>query len=152
MKEKENIPQDLHPIQVSTQIKAPIERVWEAITVPAQMRKWYFDIVEDEISDGSIFSFYEPGEEKEFYHECLVLEFEKPNQFRHTWAYPKLSQGSSTVNWDLKTDNESTEVILTHEGIHHLSDAAAIITQENFAKAWLEILDENLREFLEDSM
>ncbi|MXV37356.1 SRPBCC domain-containing protein [Flavobacteriaceae bacterium Ap0902] len=151
MEERENIPQDLRPIQVSTKIIAPIEKVWDAITKPQRMREWYFDVVENEIIDGSVFSFYEPGDEHEFYHECFVLEFEEPTKFRHTWAYPKLSQGSSTVNWDLKKEGDMTEVILTHESIHELEDAGPEITRENFAEGWIEILNENLKTYLEES-
>ena len=149
MDQKENIPQDINPIQISNKINAPIEKVWEALTNPAQMRQWYFDVDKDNLQEGDTFTFYEPGEEKKFLHECLILEMVEPSKFRHTWAYPDYSHGSTTVNWDLESDGEQTEVILTHEGIHHILDGGDAFKQENFVEGWTEILTKMLPAFLD---
>lgn len=148
MEEKKNIPQDLDPVQISTRVNAPVQKVWEALTDPAQMRKWYFDVDLDSLQDGDTFKFYEPGDEKKFLHECLILEMVEPSKFRHTWAYPELSQGSSTVNWDLEDHGEQTDVILTHEGIHHLYDAGDAVAKQNFIDGWTEILGKMLPDYL----
>lgn len=149
MEQKENIPQDIDPVQISTKVHAPIEKVWAALTDPALMRQWYFDIDRDSLQDGDTFKFYEPGGENKFLHECLILEMVEPTKFRHTWAYPEHSQGSSTVNWDLESHGEDTEVILTHEGIHHLYDGGDALSEANFVAGWTAILNETLRDFVE---
>lgn len=149
MEQGENIPQDLNPVQISTKVKAPIEKVWAALTDPQRMRQWYFDIDRESLQDGDTFKFYEPGDKKEFLHECLILEMKAPSKFRHTWAYPELSKGSSTVNWDLESDGDQTEVILTHEGIEHLYDGGKAIAKEDFIAGWTEILNNELPNFLD---
>ena len=147
MEEKKNIPQDLDPVQITVKIAADQEKVWNAITRPEIMRQWYFDVDQDILADGVTFQFYEPGGENKFLHECLILEFVEPTKLRHTWAYPELSQGSSTVNWDLENDGEFTEVILTHEGIEHLYDGGDAMAKANFIEGWKEILT-NLKNFV----
>ena len=149
MEEKKNIPQDLSPIQVSVKVNAPIEKVWEAITNPNQMRHWCFDIQKESIENGDTFTFYEPGGKNEYLHECLVLDFDENTLFRHTWAYPEISQGSSTVSWDLEKQGDITEVILTHEGTEHLLDAGDVMARENFVEGWSELL-RDLKKFVEN--
>lgn len=151
MKEKSNIPQDIQPIQVAHTVHAPIEKVWEAITLPDVMRKWYFDVDVDKIEDGTVFRFYEPGDKKEFLHECLVLEMEASNHIRHTWTYPDISQGSSTVIWDLESKDDTTEVIVTHESTHDLYDGGDALAKANFLQGWTEIITKNLPAFLENN-
>ncbi|MDO5654994.1 MAG: SRPBCC domain-containing protein [Flavobacteriaceae bacterium] len=151
MEQLENIPQDIDPVQISARIHAPINRIWNALTQPALMRQWYFDIDREQLQDGDTFQFYEPGDENKFLHECLILEMNEPEKFRHTWTYPLLSKGSSTVNWDLEAHDDETEVIITHEGIHHLYDGGDGIAKENFINGWKEILNVSLRNFVEST-
>lgn len=149
MEEKKNIPQNLNPIQVSTKINAPIERVWEAITNTDMMRQWFVGIDRNEIQDGDTFQFIEMFGTEQLLHECLVLEMNDPSLFRHTWAYPELSQESSTVNWDLEKDGNQTEIIITHEGIDRLTGDLPGLTDQRLMGFWDDAINQHLKKFLE---
>lgn len=149
MEEKRNIPQDLEPIQISAKINAPIEKVWEAITKPSLLKQWFAAIDLDELQDGDTFTFLEMFGDQQMLHECLILEMDEPNLFRHTWAYADLSQASSTVNWDLEKDGNQTEVIITHESIHQVALDLPDLTPERLTGFWEVSLNQNLKKFLE---
>lgn len=149
MQEKENIPQDIQPIQVSTLIHAPIERIWKAITEPEQLRQWFVGVDTDKIEDGTSFQFIELFGEEQVVHEALVLEFEENSLLRHTWTYPELSQWSSTVNWDLETEGNHVKVIVTHEGIHHIAQDIPDLSPIRIYKFWDKALNKHLKIFVE---
>ena len=149
MEEKKNIPQDIHPIQVVTKIRSTRERVWETITTPQLMRQWFADVDNETMMDGETFRFLEMFGNLQMVHECLILEMVKPSLFRHTWAYPELSQASSTVNWDLESDGDLTEVIITHEGIHHITPDIPELTPQRLIGFWDNALNNDLKRFIE---
>lgn len=149
MEEKKNIPQNLAPIQVSTKINASIENVWEAITSPSLLKQWFAAIDTEELRDGDTFRFLELFGDEQLLHECLILEMNSPTNFRHTWAYPDLSQASSTVNWDLEKDGNQTEVIVTQESIHQIAVDLPELTPDRLIGFWETSLNRNLKRFLE---
>lgn len=149
MKEKENIPQDIQPIQVSTEINAPVERVWEAITEPKLLRQWFVGVDVDSIEDGTSFQFIEMFGDKQVIHEALVLDYVKNSILRHTWTYPELSQWSSTVNWDLEVEGDFVKVIVTHEGIHHIAQDIPSLTPMRIYHFWDRALNKHLKLFVE---
>lgn len=149
MNEKENIPQDVKPIQISTTINAPVEKVWEAIIEPDLIRQWFVGVDTDKIEDGTSFQFVELFGVEQVVHEALVLELVENSILRHTWTYPELSQWSSTVNWDLESVNGQTKVIVTHEGIHHIAQDIPELTPLRVYNFWDRALNKYLKVFVE---
>ena len=133
----------------TTTIKAPVEKVWEALTEKEQMKQWYFTIPDLVLEEGSQFSFYEPGGQNKFLHTCVITEVTPLQRFQHTWTHPTHSQGRSLVTWDLVPQGNATEVTLMHEGIENFADGGPDLSPENYAAGWEEIVERSLKNFVE---
>lgn len=128
------------PIIITQEFNAPIDKVWKALTDRTEMKTWYFDIPDFVLSEGAVFKFYEPGETKQFLHLCKIIKIIPGELFQHTWTYPDLSKGVSTVTWKLMSLGDRTELILTHEGLENFSDGGAAFARDNYVAGWNEIV------------
>ncbi len=104
------------------------------------MKEWYFDIPDFELRVGSSFNFYEPGDDRQFHHRCIIKEIVPERKFSHTWTHPSHSKGESLVTWLLKEENGTTEVTLQHKGIENLADGGPDFAPENFRVGWKELM------------
>lgn len=138
------------PIIVQYKIKAPVEKVWKALTDQHEMKSWYFDISDFELEIGKVFNFYEPGEEKKYHHQGKILEIIPNKKLKHTWSYPELSDGITTVTWELNQQGEDTSVTLIHDDIDMLKELGANFSREAFADGWNGILKQSLKPYLEN--
>lgn len=137
------------PITETVICKASANSIWKALTDPAQMKVWYFSMIDFEPIVGNRFYFYEPGENKKFKHECEILEIIPNAKLSHTWTYPELTKGSSVVIWNLQEENGLTTVTLTHEGLESFADGGPDFVRTNFEAGWHEILGKSLKEYIE---
>ncbi|ODS90199.1 MAG: ATPase [Chryseobacterium sp. SCN 40-13] len=135
---------------VKQRVKAPVEKVWDAITDKTQMKKWYFDIPDFELALHSEFNFYEPGNEQKFHHHGEILEIIPNSKLKHTWTYPEFSKEKTLVKWELKPDGDGTEVTLTHKGLENFNHLGANFRHESFAEGWNEIVTQSLKTYLEN--
>ncbi len=117
-------------------IKAPVNEVWKALTKKDQMKEWYFDIPDFELTVGSTFNFFEPGKNQEFHHRCVIKDLELNKKLVYTWTYPNHSQGESVISWTLAENNDTTTVVLRHDGLENLSDGGPVFDADNFQKGW----------------
>ncbi len=117
-------------------IKAPAEKVWQALTDKNQMKEWYFDIPDFDLKAGATFNFHEPGEARQFHHQCVIREIDPLRKFSHTWTHPELSKGESVVTWLLEEQNGVTKVTLHHEGVKNFADAGSDFAPENYQMGW----------------
>ena len=127
-------------ITAKIRIKDSASKVWQALTDKNQMREWYFDIPDFELSEGMVFNFYEPGDEKRYHHRCQIKEIVPNQKFSHSWAHPSHSKGESLVTWLLTEENGATEVTLLHQGVENFADAGPEFSLENFQVGWEGIL------------
>ena len=92
----------------------PAERVWRALTDPAEHERWTGWRSEIEpTAGGRMVTYHGPGEEKE---EVVdeVTRFEPPHVFQHTFW--KDTNPSSVVTWEVTPlDASSCRLVLTHE-------------------------------------
>ncbi|MPS65350.1 MAG: SRPBCC domain-containing protein [Chryseobacterium sp.] len=138
------------PIIVQYKVKAPAEKVWKALTDKDEMKSWYFDIPDFELEIGKIFNFYEPGEERKFHHQGKILKIIPNKKLEHSWSYPDLSDGITTVTWELRQQGEETNVTLIHNDIDQLKELGANFSREAFADGWNGILKQSLKPYLEN--
>lgn len=127
----------------------PVEKVWQALTDKDTIKKWYFDIPDFELRVGAVFNFYEPGDARQFHHQCTIKEIIPLQKLQHTWTYPDLGKGISVLTWELSPDGDNTQVRLTHEGLEAFADLGPAFTRQNFEAGWKEIMGHSLRQFLE---
>ncbi len=138
------------PIVITKKIKAPIEKVWKALTDKNEIPSWYFDIADFEAVVGKSFDFYEPGEEKKYLHRIEILEIIENQKLKHTWFYPLFSDQKTIVTWELENDEGGTKVSLTHEGTENLKDLGEGFSEESFTKGWNEIVGQSLKLYMEN--
>lgn len=137
------------PITVQYKINAPAKKVWKALTDKDEMKSWYFDIQDFELTTGKIFNFYEPGGENKYHHQGEILEIIPNQKLRHTWSYPDFSDQRTTVTWELLSEEDGTSVKLIHEGIENFKDLGEGFSRENFTGGWNSIVGQSLKEYVE---
>lgn len=135
-------------IETVMDFDVPARDLWEAITNPANFKKWYFHIPHFTTTVGESFDFYE-SEARKYLHHCKVLEFEKGTKFVHSWEHPEQSKGTSVVSWLVEPiDEHHSRLILRHEGLESFADAGADFTPENYQMGWDAIIKTSLRNYL----
>jgi uncharacterized protein YndB with AHSA1/START domain len=138
-------------IEVKLILNSPIETIWDAITKPEIMGKWYFKVNGFQLRQGCEFYFYEPRGEN-FKHQCKIIEVEPLRRLRHTWTYPEISKGVSIVSWDLSKEGSYTGIRLKHQGIENLKDGGEALSKENFEAGWEEIVKKSLPDYLKSTL
>jgi uncharacterized protein YndB with AHSA1/START domain len=126
-------------------IDAPRERVWNVLTQPEHVAKWFGDSAEMDPQPGGKMLFGWSGHGS--YH-ALVERYEPPGFFSYRWARDigePVGPGNSTlVEFTLTPDGEGTRLLVVESGF----DSLAVSEQErNTAvdentKGWRAELDE----------
>jgi uncharacterized protein YndB with AHSA1/START domain len=127
--------------------KAPVARVWKALTDVDQMREWYFDLKEFKPKVGFEFGFVVEHEGNTYDHRCRVTEVIPKKKIAYTWRYYG-HEGDSLVTFELFPEGDKTRLKLTHEGLDSFPKTAAF-ARENFEKGWTQIIGSELKQFLE---
>lgn len=137
-------------------INNDVEQVWNALTQPEEMKHWYFNIPGFEATEGKIFdfvvSFEDEGEMHHFRHLFHILEVVPYEKLKHTWEHPGHSNGTSTLTWELIPEEDSTRLILTHDGNESFIDEGSkYFTVESYTAGWNDIL-QGLKDYLENEI
>jgi uncharacterized protein YndB with AHSA1/START domain len=130
--------------------KAPVDKVWKAITDREQLKQWYFDFPEDfKLETGYQFDWHAgPPGGKQWLHRGKMMEIIESKKLVHTWEYPGYS-GTSTVIWELiPMDKNTTKLIFTHQFNVPFDTKEEALRRENFAAGWNHIINTGLVEFL----
>ena len=137
-------------VKISVKVNAPIEKVWNALTVKEQMKNWYFDVPDFEPKIGNNFSFYGGDENEEYHHFCEIVDLIPNEKLKHSWTYPEISKEKTLVKWELKPENEGTIVTLTHKGLEAFEHLGENFKIHSFRKGWEDIVGKSLKEFVEN--
>ena len=135
-------------IRSATRIDAPIDRVWKAITTPAEIKRWFFGVdTESDWKVGSQLVHTGEYQGKPYVDKGEILEIESPRRLVHThWSdisgKPDMPEHYQTVAWDLAERDDGTQLTITEQNLPS-SDAAR--TSE---AAWAAAL-KSLKEMLE---
>lgn len=129
-------------------IAAPPERVWEALTTPDQISKWFFGV--DTESDWQVGSpLIHRGEYngQRYEDKGEILELDPPKRFVHThWSpmsgLPDTPENGQRVTWTLEPIDDLTTLTVAEENLP--SDEAKAISD----KSWPQAL-RSLRELVE---
>lgn len=129
--------------------KFPVEKVWNAITRPEEMKKWYFHVRGFELQEGKVFTFYENESGGSYLHSCEILKVIPEKLFEHTWEHPSHSKGKSILKWELVSlSPESTQLTLTHSGLENFADAGSEFAPENYEGGWDAFVKTSLKNYL----
>lgn len=137
------------PFVIERTYNAPADKVWQAITDPAKMKSWYFDLPGFKPEVGYEFEFY-GGEEggEQYQHLCKVTEVIPGKKLTYSWRYPKYP-GNSFVTWELFPEGGKTRLQLTHAGLDTFPQDSKNFRRESFAEGWTHIIGTGLKDFLE---
>lgn len=132
----------------SITIEAPMTRVWEALTTPTLIKRWFFGV--DTVTDWSVGSpIVHRGEYqgRPYEDKGTILEIEPPHRLVHShWSpvsgLPDEPQSYQRVTWELTEDDGGTELMISEV---NLPSEEARTTSE---KSWRMAL-ENLKRLLE---
>jgi uncharacterized protein YndB with AHSA1/START domain len=136
------------PIVIERTLKAPIEKVWKAITDEGQMKQWYFDLPGFRPEAGYEFEFYGGPDEKKYRHMCKITEVVTGKKLAYSWRYDGY-EGNSLVTFELFAEGENTRVKLTHAGLDTFPANNPDLARHNFEQGWTQIIGTSLKEFLE---
>jgi len=134
-------------VVVERTLKAPIARVWKALTEVDQMREWYFDLKEFRPEVGFEFEFMVEHEGNNYHHLCRVTEVIPQKKIAYTWRY-KGEPGNSLVTIELFPESNMTRFRLTHEGLDSFPKTLAY-ARKNFEAGWTAIIGTELKQFVE---
>ena len=117
-------------------IKATPEQVWDAITTPAFMTR-FFHVSRIELADGRRRSY---GPDGELWGDSAILEQDPPRRLVHEWQGlydPALAaEEPSRVTWEIEPqENGVTKLTLVHDRLE-----GAPRTAEAVAGGWMFIL------------
>jgi len=132
---------------VERTLKAPVTRVWKALTDVDQMREWYFDLKEFKPQVGFEFEFVVEHEGTTYHHLCRVTEVIPEKKIAYTWRY-KSEPGDSLVTIELFAEGDNTRLKLTHTGIESFPKTPAY-ARKNFEQGWTAIIGTELKQFVE---
>ena len=141
------MPTTVEEIRSTTVIDAPIERVWQAITTPAEIKQWFFGVdTEADWRPGGRLVHRGEYQGKPYVDKGEIVEFDPPRRLVHThWSdvsgKPDTPGNYQHVAWDLAEKDGGTELTVTERNLP--SDKAAE-TSEGAWKAALTSLKEML--------
>jgi uncharacterized protein YndB with AHSA1/START domain len=136
------------PLQFERTYKAPVQKVWKALTDRDEMKKWYFDLAEFKPQVGFEFSFTGGTEENKYLHLCRITEVVPEQKLAYTWRYDGYP-GDSLVTFELFPQGEETRLVLTHAGLDTFPADQPDFNQNNFKEGWTYITGTSLKNYLE---
>jgi len=137
------------PFVIEQTYNAPLNRVWEALTVNEKMKEWYFQLEDFKPEVGFTFRFSGTDKGVTFWHECIITEVIPFKKLSYSWHYLEYP-GDSMVTIELFEEGEKTRLKLTHTGLETFPAGNPSFAPESFAKGWTYITGTSLRKFVEE--
>ncbi len=139
---------DNQAVVVEKLINAPVEKVWDALTVKEQMKQWYFDVSDFKPEVGFEFQFTGEGHKGEKYvHNCKVTDVVKYRKLCYTWKYEGLD-GDSVVCFEFYPEDKNTKLRVVHSGLETFPQGNADFSKDSFNTGWNQIIGVMLEKFL----
>jgi uncharacterized protein YndB with AHSA1/START domain len=122
-------------------INATPQRVFQALTEPAELERWFVQKAEVDLRPGGAIRFEWAPDAVEM---GTILVLEPPYRLSYSWG--ALSPGPTTITFELTAENEGTRLRLIHTGIGEGEDWDSYYTAVssgwsvhlNNLAAWLE--------------
>lgn len=138
------------PLVFERVYKAPIEKVWKAITDKDEMKEWYFDLSDFRLEVGFQFEFIGCSKDaRQYTHKCEITEIVPGRKLTYSWRYDGYP-GNSFVTFELVKQNENGTLLrLTHKGLETFPMDTLDFATNNFVEGWNQILGIDLKNYLE---
>lgn len=137
------------PIIVSQDYKATPLEVWNAITRPQQMRKWYFEPLEDfKDQVGFKTQFAIQHEDRTFTHQWEITEVIPQKKLSYCWQYEEY-QGLAKVSFEISPSENSTTLTLINTILEDFPENIPEFTRESCLGGWQYFIQQQLKNYLE---
>ncbi len=123
----------------STTIQAPVEGVWEAITTPARIKRWFFGVdTETDWTPGSPIVHRGKWQGKPYVDKGEIVRVEPPRLLVHThWSdlsgTPDRPEHYQEVTWALSERDGSTELTVSERNVP--SEEAKAVSEQSWETA-----------------
>lgn len=136
-----------NPLTITKEYKCTVKELWYAISNPAALKDWFFEVKNFELEHDHVFEFYAG----EYLHVSQIKEIYLYHKLAYTWNYP-MYEGESLVTFTINpiNDEEKTQLILTHEGIASFPVDDPNFSRNSFEAGWEELLEISLRNYVEN--
>jgi len=128
------------PLIIERRIKKPVDKVWEALTKPESLSRWFFEIAEFKAELGFQFKLTGINEGVNYPSTCTIVEVEPKRLLSYTWAFDDYP-GITTVIIELTASGNETLLKLTHKGLETLPKNHPHFESDNFITGWTYVLD-----------
>ena len=105
-----------------TIIKADIEEVWKALTLPEFTEVyWHNATVKSDWQEGSKITFTNDDKDgvRSVGVEGEIIECQRPNRLSYSWSFPRMpevaGEAPSVVAFELESVGEATRLTVTHD-------------------------------------
>lgn len=137
------------PLVKEVTVKAPVEKVWKAITDRGEMKQWYFNLEEFKPEVGFEFRFYGgPSADRQYLHICEITEVKRNKKLQYSWRYDGYP-GKSFVTFELFEEGGNTRIKLTHTLLESFDTDNKDFAKENFEAGWEAIIRTNLKKYFD---
>lgn len=138
-----------HPIIVSQNYQATPLEIWNAITRPQQMRKWYFEEIEDfKAEKGFKTQFTILHNNRTFTHCWEITEVIPQKKVTYSWTY-KEYPGMAMISFDIQPAENGTTLTLTNIVKEDFPDDTPEFTRESCLGGWEYFIQQELKKYLE---
>ncbi|WP_126972677.1 SRPBCC family protein [Gynurincola endophyticus] len=137
------------PVVIEKVLKAPVEKIWAALTNKEQMLQWYFSIDDFKPEPGFEFRFAGEGSKGDHYmHRCVVTEVNPLSKLQYSWQYEGYT-GYSLVTFELFPQKNGTRISVSHQGLESFPQELADFTRNSFTQGWTDIIGKMLPDYLQ---
>lgn len=138
------------PIVVTHTYSADMKTVWQAITDVNQMKKWYFESLENfEPTLGFKTEFTVDVDSRKIVHVWELTRSMAPYMLEYKWSYWGIP-GKSKVSWHLQPVEGGTKLTLRHHGVETFDQSDPMFNRASAKTGWNLLITENLKNFLEN--
>jgi uncharacterized protein YndB with AHSA1/START domain len=147
---------ELSRIDRTVEIKAPPERVWHALTTPAELSAWFQVKIEGEIAPGNeVWMTATQAEYEGMRFRVRFVEMSPPCRFVWQWHPGEVDpnvdysrEQRTTVTFTLEPTEAGTRVILAETGFDEISLTRRAKVYRDNSEGWAVVLDW-LRKYVE---
>lgn len=136
-------------IEVKQQFHASGDVIWNAITNPEMMRKWFFEAMPDfkpMVGFKTEFMVHTPN--ASFLHQWEVITVVPGKMISYRWKYGDY-EGTSIVNFVLKSYKEDTLLSFSHSGIESFPSSVPEFSKKSCSDGWTYFINFRLPAFIE---
>jgi uncharacterized protein YndB with AHSA1/START domain len=124
-------------------------RLWDAITHPVEMRKWFFESMHSFIPEpGFTTRFNVRYNDKVYIHIWRVKEVIPGKKIRFVWEYGNY-EGSSLVSFELFPAGDRTSLQVTHSGTETFSPENPDFSRTSCSEGWKYLICQRLKQYLD---